>query len=110
MPENDELKSGLLGVAAERARQVLSEGWTDDHDDQHTEGELALAAMVYACPRSIRESWEVPVHFWPWDFSTYKPHDDSPEIDARIRELEKAGALLIAEIDRLGRLKARAGA
>lgn len=38
------IKSGIDLIAAERQRQIEEEGWTPDHDDQHTNGELALAA------------------------------------------------------------------
>jgi hypothetical protein len=37
--------------------------------------------------------------FWPWNFKWWKPHPDN-----RIRDFEKAGALIAAEIDRLLRL------
>ncbi len=48
---------------------------------------------------------------WPWDPKWWKPlyndeEDQTPdEIDNRIRELTKAGALIAAEIDRLQRKK-----
>jgi hypothetical protein len=35
-------------VLAERQRQVTAEGWTPEHDDEHSDGEMALAASSYA--------------------------------------------------------------
>ena len=31
-------------IREERVRQIEKEGWTLEHDDSHTEGEMALAA------------------------------------------------------------------
>ena len=54
----------------------------------------ALMHLVYDC-----ELLGIPPT-WPWDESWFKPTPDD-----RIRELVKAGALILAEIDRLQRLK-----
>lgn len=94
-------KMGQVGVArvtAERLRQVEVEEWTPEHDDKHDREELAWAAAVYTLPSYVREVIlsENP-GLWPWDSEWYKPSSD------RIRELEKAGALIAAEIDRLKR-------
>jgi hypothetical protein len=35
-------------VLAERQRQVSAEGWTPDHDDEHRDGAMAIAAACYA--------------------------------------------------------------
>ncbi len=79
-------------VLAERRRQVEAEGWTPEHDDAHVKSELAQAAASYALA-GIR--FELP---WPssWDFKWYKPA-------TRRRNLVKAGALILAEIERLDR-------
>lgn len=83
----------------ERSRQIQSEGWTPDHDDGHTFSELARAASAYAMPDQYRklDDHEIPV-LWPWDAIWWKP---TPE--DRIRELVKAGALIVAEIERIQR-------
>lgn len=94
----NELQQGELGltlIRQERLRQINAEGWTPEHDDEHTEGELVNAAIAYLTS-DITESIDC---FWPWDRSYWKPVPDD-----RIRELEKAGALIAAEIDRLSRL------
>ncbi|EJH1054477.1 hypothetical protein NCL57_004424 [Salmonella enterica] len=38
----------VCDVIAERYRQQSVEGWTSEHDDEHSDGELALAASCYA--------------------------------------------------------------
>ncbi len=95
MPVGD----GVAAIAAERRRQVEAEGWTPEHDDQHTRGELARAAACYALAYDLGSEREL---LWPWAEDWWKPAD-------RIRDLEKAGALIAAEIDRLKRAAARAG-
>lgn len=95
------MKTGLQIIAEERERQIAVEGWTPEHDAEHTEGELAKAAGCYALAEDARrtisrEDVAKPFIMWPWDASWWKP---SPK--DRIRELAKAGALIAAEIDRL---------
>ena len=102
--------TGIEIIAAERDRQVNVEGWTDEHDDAHNESELAYAASCYAefaahghmagLRKLHRKPW--PPRNWPFDKSWWKPSlcDD---INGRILELAKAGALIAAEIDRLQR-------
>lgn len=82
---------GIGLIAAERRRQVIAEGWTPTHDDDHTGGELALASACYATPKRAQFDW-------PFEPASWKPSPDD-----RIRELAKAGALAAAEIDRLQR-------
>lgn len=92
----ESLRSGGAGlIAAERQRQVRSEGWTPDHDDEWDDGELARAAVRYAMEEVDREHYG---YSWPWAWEWWKP---SPK--DRVRELVKAGALIAAEIDRLQR-------
>lgn len=95
----DAMKTGIELIAAERERQVSKEGWTPEHDDQHTDGSLAVAAACYALnergPLEHRHYFDVPV-IWPWHVLDWKPTPDDP-----VRELVKAGALIAAEIDRL---------
>ena len=93
--------SGAERIAAERARQINTEGWSSGHDDQQDE-ELAKAAAIYATPDHwrlyrgiVRRSDAVPAE-WPWDAEWWKPCPKD-----RIKELTKAGALIAAEIDRL---------
>ncbi len=80
---------GCDDIAAERQRQISKEGWTPDHDDEHSDGAMASAALCYIDP-------ELVLRHWPWDRKWWKPSD-------RRRDLVKAGALIAAEIDRLDR-------
>lgn len=82
-------------VLAERLRQVSAEGWTPERDDSYVDEQLARAAVCYALPQGDYEIPEPP-EFWPWDPAWWKPGH-------RRRELVKAGALILAEIERLDR-------
>lgn len=84
--------NGVALIAAERRRQVLEEGWSAAHDDEHRDGQLVAAAISYAgAGPAFLPMW------WPWDPTWWKPSDDP------VRNLVKAGALVAAEIDRLRR-------
>ncbi len=104
--------SGCELIAEERARQINVEGWTPEHDDQHTGGQMARAAACYAdvatvnvcdpeCP--MEDLLNTMAEFWPWDEAWMKPSSDP------IRNLVKAGALIAAEIDRLQRRSSAGG-
>lgn len=86
--------NGIARIREERRRQVLYQDWTPEHDDQHDKGELASAAAFYAIP----EDFGNMMALWPWDEAHMKDEYD------RIRQLEVAGALIAAEIDRLLRI------
>ena len=49
----------ILEISRERERQIEAEGWTREHDDQHTKHEIAKAAACYAyaaaLPDDLRE-------------------------------------------------------
>jgi len=98
------VSSGVVLITAERQRQIDVEGWTPEHDDEHSSSELNRAARFYAKKAQYPESYtdvKAPMG-WPWDTEWWKPSPDP------IRNLVKAGALIAAEIDRLQRLAARA--
>lgn len=98
-------------VLAERRRQVEREGWSAAHDDEHDGRELMKAAMCYLLNatgelftwtnRRERDGTgrrvvaRVPMG-WPWDSRWWKPKD-------KRRDLERAGALMLAEAERLRR-------
>lgn len=91
----------------ERQRQISGEGWSPQHDDRHSSGELLLVATMYyrraigqtlpmRLARPMSDStFTVPIG-WPWESSWWKPKTPT-------RDLERAGALCLAEIDRLKR-------
>jgi hypothetical protein len=107
------IMTGIERIAIERKRQIEKEGWTSEHDNKWKEEELIQAAVCYAMPAELRESALIVIGgscfpflkaIWPFELSWWRP---TPE--DRIRELEKAGALISAEIDRLRRLKNTSG-
>lgn len=92
-------------IAIERARQIKEEGWTAHHDDQHDRGQMAKAAAAYAIhSANFRDTdtlggnyrIKVPEPNWPWDIKWWKPKNPR-------RDLIRAAALIIAEIERLDR-------
>lgn len=103
---------GAERIAAERNRQIEEEGYSPDHDRSHTNGALSAAVAAYAAPYPIYHltvaegrdldgvqhgtmNWHEP---WPGGWE--RPARAITPAD-RIRELEKAGALIAAEIDRM---------
>ncbi|MCK2042521.1 hypothetical protein KZO83_07440 [Chromohalobacter sp. TMW 2.2308] len=92
----EETATPLAAIATERRRQVESEGWTPEHDNSHAPGILATAGAFYAMHGLKGMECAPPPAFWPWHDSWWKPGT------AR-RNLEKAGALTLAEIERLQR-------
>jgi hypothetical protein len=98
--ENERLKTseGVARIADERRRQIEAEGYTPDHDSEHTFGELAEAAACYIEAARYPEwaaTHRLPPTLWPWVGDDWHPAPDP------VRNLEKAGALIAAEIDRL---------
>lgn len=86
-------------ILAERERQITGEGFDSRHDDEHVNGELLAVARMYwqraigvALPMQDVDGIRVPVGF-PWDAEWWKPKTSQ-------RDLERAGALCLAEIDR----------
>lgn len=91
-----------IDVLAERQRQQLAEGWTTEHDDDHSCGEMALAASSYA-QYAHRKPIAPAIPFnWPWEPEWFK--QQGPR-----RDLVKAGALILAEIERIDRAAAGKG-
>ncbi|MDU7352878.1 MAG: ead/Ea22-like family protein [Citrobacter freundii] len=86
----------ILDVIAERQRQQSVEGWTPEHDDEHSDGEMALAASSYALYAHKKPIAPAIPYNWPWEPEWFKQQG------AR-RDLVKAGALIMAEIERIDR-------
>ncbi|HFH3851581.1 TPA: hypothetical protein ACGJ2U_006013 [Pseudomonas aeruginosa] len=101
-----EVPQAWLDVQAERKRQVEVEGWTPEHDDAHSHGQMARAAACYALAGSSAPNDGTAALLvslaWPWDEQWWKP------TSAR-RDLVKACALGLAEIERLDRVAASQG-
>lgn len=94
--------TAVRDVMVERLRQQTVEGWTPDHDDEHRPGELACAASCYGFNAfndgHFRDDG-TPVG-WPWGAEWWKP--TTPR-----RDLIKAAALILAEIERLDRAEGK---
>ncbi|MBO4120244.1 hypothetical protein J5T34_05760 [Cupriavidus gilardii] len=94
-----QMTAAARDVLRERQRQITAEGWTPEHDDQHSPGTLAQAAACYiewnGWEAKYQRAGAIPVN-WPWDPKWWKPSDDR-------RNLVKALALGLAEIERLDR-------
>lgn len=89
------LPAAATDVLAERHRQITSEGWTPEHDDEHVDGQIAEAAAAYAY-YAHDPSYDIAPSMWPWVATAWK--HTNPR-----RDLVKAGALIIAEIERIDR-------
>lgn len=89
-------------ICDERTRQITQEGWTPEHDDEHDMGQLAHAAGCYALfgDDYAFSDGHPPIRYWPWDAEWWKPKD-------RRRDLIRAGALIVAELERMDRLERR---
>ena len=98
-------------VLGERERQQEDEGWTPEHDDEHNSEEMADAAALYALSFGARlelqdafarrdgsKEYVKRPALWPWSSEWWKPKD-------RRSDLVRAGALIIAEIERLDRAR-----
>lgn len=107
----DDTSIALADIRNERCRQMQSEGWTPEHDDTHSDGEMARAASCYAmtgsakwlCDRARRErrgNMRAPAD-WPWSIGWWKPKDTRSD-------LVRAAALLVAEIERIDRAARKA--
>ncbi|MEM0550185.1 MULTISPECIES: hypothetical protein [Aeromonas] len=94
-----DLSQAALDVLAERKRQVVEEGWDADSDDSYVDGELASAALNYASPEAVKPIYKKQPPFrtvWPFALKWWRPRSYR-------RNLVKAAALLLAEIERLDR-------
>lgn len=98
----------IKDVINERQRQINQEFYSTENDDEYKQNELLRAAVCYA-ENVVRRGWvfdsnfgpdvyqeeEVP-DLWPWDIDFWKPKNPR-------RDLVRAAALLIAEIERIDR-------
>jgi hypothetical protein len=95
----------LAAIGKERNRQISDENCSEEHDDGHTDGSIAMAAACYAIPPRMRVMEFTQPELWPWDVEDWKPLPSN-----RMRELIKAGALIVAELERIDRAEAAAAA
>ena len=95
------LTEHVLGeLRTERDRQVAEEGYSLKHDEAHGVWELAAAAAAYAWNvaggLAYRRFPILGANLWPWHHAAWKPKDEH-------RDLVRAGALIVAALERLHR-------
>jgi len=93
--QQDAPSQAARDVLAERRRQVEHEEWAHALDDRYQDRQLAAAAACYVV-NGLSHKGTVPPKAWPWPWQWWKPTNER-------RNLVKAGALLLAEIERLDR-------
>lgn len=89
--------TGIEMIAEKVRTNAEHKSYNAAHDDQHIHSELVDAAMCYLriVEASRRGRRRTPP--WPFEAKAWKPSDDP------IRNLVHAGALIVAEIERLQR-------
>jgi hypothetical protein len=88
-------------IQAERSRHLSVEGWTATHDDEHDGNEMYDAAICYiwfGTEKAAPLRSDGTPEGWPWEAQWWKPRD-------RLKNLVRAGSLLVAEKDRRSRAK-----
>ena len=95
-------RNALEAIIQERIRQTLAEGYTPAHDDEHTDGQMALLAAAYALSSRPKENQYHYRHAlinelagYGWEIKRKDP----------ISDLVRAGALILAELERRLRSK-----
>lgn len=95
----------IYGKIAARRQKQITKGYDAAHDDQHTNGEIALGAAAYcqsaAKPKLYRKSCGAAFTFpmcWPWKPAEFSPKNSKDD-------LIDAAAMIVAEYERLERLE-----
>lgn len=84
----------ILEIDDERKRQIDKKGHSSSHDDMHDGGELRYAAAAYCLDEvKVGGTW-----IWPWDTMYWRAGNIR-------RNLIKAAALIVAEIERIDRAR-----
>ena len=91
-------RHALAIVLAERQRQISECGYRPLDDDFYVQGQLPRAAAAYAV--SAAGMQDDPLMLWPWLDDGFKPR-------GAIEDLARAGALIVAEIERHLRVQTR---
>ncbi|MGC0225188.1 hypothetical protein [Pseudooceanicola nitratireducens] len=96
-----QVTQAALDVLEERKRQQSKKGWTPEHDDEHDLFELSRAGACYAMSAAGYQPDNAMIRrLWPF------PEEMRPS-DQRRRDLVKAAATILADIERLDRAGAR---
>jgi len=86
---------GAALINEEYNRALNEKGYTPEHDQQHVKGELPEAAISYLLSGTFEDGPNLPSN-WPFNTEDFKPTPGN-----RLRELAKAGAFLVSEINRI---------
>jgi len=97
------LSDAARDVLTERRRQITTKGWDHDHDDAQRNDEIAAFAAVYAMPEGARDWPAKETGFGRTFAEALIPFCWEPKFGDRRRDLVKAAALLVAEIERIDR-------
>ena len=97
------LSDAARDVLTERRRQITAKGWDHDHDDAQRNDEIAAFAAVYAMPEGARDWPAKETGFGRTFAEALIPFCWEPKFGDRRRDLVKAAALLVAEIERIDR-------
>ena len=90
-------------IVAERERQQAEEGYELAHDDEHGEGQLALLAAAYA----LSSRRDLPSGKFGGDYEEVigelEAYDWAFKPRGAVEDLIRAGALVLAELERVMR-------
>lgn len=101
----DDQVTAIELIAEKHRTNREHKGYTSNHDDAHQQGELTGAAACYLECVTLQLAlgdFELAKELsgsWPFEAAAWKPSDDP------IRNLVHAGALIVAEIERLRRIE-----
>lgn len=103
--------SGIDRVLRERERQICGEKLDAEHDDQWIDGELVGAALAYGFSSLASVQPDIDqddadaliADLWPEEMPPIKRKESD-------RDLERAAALLLAELDRRDRVREKLAA
>jgi len=110
MKTDEKTLSVVAEIGAERSRQIHKKGYVYEHDDKHADGSIAMAAAHYASTEPVYVLRRRTGHYspdadpyyslkaYPWDLEF-----DSKREHTRREQLVIAGALIVAEIERIDR-------
>ena len=105
--DNRPYSRAVVSVLTEKRRIVDVEGWTPAHDDAcHTDGTLVKAAIALAqsaYQKNLGLTDDELLVFWPWQPSDFKRK-------GKRRDLVRACALLLCDLERLDRADDREAA
>ena len=95
------MKTPIELIKEERERQISKKGWSREHDDGHTDGSIRVAAAQCACDGTDAEV----VDPLDRDWGITDRHGYAGQEPDEMHILSIAGALIVAEMERLQRIQ-----